>query len=127
MGCTDEEMTGWRAQATKDLGRELILNPTRRDYRATHEQVGPWTIVQNDLEDIAKSNIVLVNASRPSWGTAMEIVYAKILNKIVVAYCPTEKSPWLKYHSTIVKDTLEEAVEWINKFHDSILEEGLGN
>lgn len=70
-----------------------------------------------DLADIAASNMVLVNATRPSWGTAMEIVYARQAGCSVVAFtgAGASVSPWLRYHCDEIRPTLEEACVTINK------------
>jgi nucleoside 2-deoxyribosyltransferase len=66
-------------------------------------------IVGGDLQDICTADVILVNASRPSWGTAMEIVYAHILGKRIVAFCDSDfPSPWLVYHATTICKTFDE-------------------
>lgn len=61
-------------------------------------------IVQGDKSDIRASDILLVNAPKPSWGTAMEIVYGYQAAKRVVVVMPegTTPSPWLLYHADMI-------------------------
>ena len=123
MGKTDEEMKGWREKFKCDAPRCEYKDPTSRDYRFTHTSVLPYVIVKDDLADIAASDVVVVNADAPSWGTAMEVVYARILHKVIVGFCGGEQSPWLKHHCTVLKSNLKDAIEWVNRFQDSILED----
>jgi len=85
----------------------------RRDYRGREDQCVD-EIVQGDLDDIYASRFVLVNATKPSWGTAMEIVYAHKDNKIIVAFTGDSRvSPWLRKHCRVFP-SLEEAIDLIN-------------
>jgi len=85
----------------------------RRDYRGIEDQ-NVSAIVENDLVDIRDSDIVLVNAIRPSWGTAMEVVYAKQANKRVIAFTGGSRvSPWVRYHCECVF-SIQDAADKIN-------------
>jgi hypothetical protein len=81
----------------------------RRDYRGreaecTHE------IIDGDKIDIINSDIILVNAIRPSWGTGMECLYAHQHGKTIIIVCPSDKpSPWLVGHSDFVCKSFDEA------------------
>jgi hypothetical protein len=107
---SDEEANQWRERARALLKDAIILDPMRRDYRGAEEDIGAF--IQGDLRDVAESDVLLVNATRPSWGTAMEIVYARILRRRIVAFVGpgASISPWLKYHCEVVTYSLEEAV-----------------
>jgi len=98
-GLTDADCRDWRAAAKRMLPCECI-DPMRRDYRGK-ENENYVQIVEFDLEDIATVDVVLVNAIRPSWGTAMEIVYAHISGKKIVAFAGECISPWLRYHCSV--------------------------
>ena len=112
-GLTDSQCVDWRAIAHKHLTTDT-LDPMRRDYRGREGEF-VTEIVQGDLEDIRLSAFILVNALRPSWGTAMEIVYAYKLAKNIVSFVGTGAvSPWLRFHCTHVETTLEDAVSRIN-------------
>ena len=67
-----------------------------------------------DEELIDNSDILLVNATKPSWGTAMEIMYAFQKNKPVISVVGERISPWTRYHSTHLETTLDAAIERIN-------------
>ena len=112
---SDHECKTWRDYA-KILLRSDTIDPMRRDYRG-NEMNNYVTIVEDDINDISNVRFVLVNATRPSWGTAMEIVYAYKLCKYIVCFgCDTTSvSPWLKYHCKHIFQTLEEAVKHINE------------
>lgn len=113
-GLSDSECRDWREYAKKHL-RTATLDPMRRDYRGKEDE-SIEKIVTGDLEDIAQSRYVLVNATRPSWGTAMEIIYAYQAKKCIVAWTGDGPvSPWLKYHTTFVCASLAQAVTMINE------------
>lgn len=114
-GLTDAEATDWRTVA-KDLLSTATLDPMRRDYRGKEDE-SVNEIVSGDLEDIKRADFILVNAARPSWGTAMEIVYAhKERAKKIYSVVPKPPiSPWLRFHSTEIFPSLEEAVAKINQ------------
>jgi len=88
----------------------------RRDYRG-NEQHNIHNIVTKDKEDIRKSDILLANCETPTWGTAMEIMYAQSIGVWVVSFCPKQdRSAWVIYHSVSVADDLESAIEFIEGF-----------
>lgn len=100
---SDADARDWRevAKAALYAAQFNVLDPMRRDFRG-QEAVNVTAIVQGDLFDIGKSDIILVNASRPSWGTAMEVALAArpiAHRKRIFAFGAGEKpSPWLVYH-----------------------------
>jgi nucleoside 2-deoxyribosyltransferase len=111
-GCTDSECNDWRKQVQQDLaGKFAFLDPMRRDYRGIEDQ-SVNEIVHGDYADIAASDIVLVAADKPSWGTAMEMHHAFAGGgKFVIAVCGAERvSPWLRYHSHLLVKTLDQAI-----------------
>lgn len=112
-GLSNDACVNWRERA-KSLLTAGTLDPMRRDYRGKeHDSVDE--IVAGDLTDIKYSKFILVNATRPSWGTAMEIVYAFQMHKFVVAFTEgAVVSPWLRYHSTQIVNTVEEGCQVIN-------------
>jgi nucleoside 2-deoxyribosyltransferase len=115
-GCTDDEAKSWREAVKAALPKHTFLDPMDRDYRGK-ELESIREIVNGDLLDISTADIILVNASRPSWGTAMEIVYAYQYGKRIIAVCPDKVSPWLAYHADRVS-TFEEAIELIREEED---------
>ena len=128
VGCTDEEAGGWRDEATKYLQAFGIttLDPMDRDYRYTQYGDNPTSVlpdlVEEDKIDIEMSDVVLVNFSKPSTGTAMEILHAWTKNKRVVVVNPNklQLSPWVHYHSSKVYDTIGEAYNHIVEFNNRI-------
>jgi len=67
------------------------------------------------------SNVVLANAEKPGWGTAMEIFYAHMKGKPVLFFTSNENpSPWLLARARNVW-TLENAIDELIKFKDTIL------
>lgn len=138
-GCTDEEASGWRTYVMNNLKREIVqetpsgediripkasfyfLTPMRRDYRhlATHDEVLRYAaeICVLDKVDIDKADVVFVNSPQPSYGTAMEILYAHDRGKIVVTVIADEQalSPWVAHHSTHIAPDIDSAIDWILK------------
>lgn len=113
-GCTDDEATTWREAAKLALaGHYHFLDPMRRDYRGK-ELDHAAEIIDGDIADIDASDILLVNAERPSWGTAMEVFYAHLAGKAVVAITGASRvSPWLMGHSTVRFPRLEDAAVYL--------------
>jgi nucleoside 2-deoxyribosyltransferase len=105
-GCTDSEAQDWREATKKALaGLFEFRDPMRRDYRGKEDE-SVAEIVQGDLDDIADSDIVLVAADKPSWGTAMECFHAHRTGKTVIVVCSGRVSPWLRFHSHRVVPSL---------------------
>lgn len=112
-GLSDSDCTDWREYAKTRL-LHGTLDPMRRDYRGKEDE-SVSEIVKGDLDDIAECPTILVNATRPSWGTAMEIVYAFGLGKRIICWTGDARiSPWLRYHSTVLFPSLDECITWIN-------------
>ena len=113
-GCTDAEANDWRRYAKDRLDADT-LDPMRRDYRG-REYECVAEIVELDKRDVENSDIILVNAPRPSVGTSMEVFYAHQLSKPVVSVVPrdTPISPWMRYHSTVCLHSMRDATAWIN-------------
>lgn len=109
-GLTTEEASGWRNKAKQELRFDYnFLDPMRRDYR---NRVGDFCeeIVTLDKKDIDNSDILLVMAKVPSWGTAMEILYGWENKKEIISIVASKTSPWVLYHSTEIYLTLPEAL-----------------
>jgi hypothetical protein len=73
-GLSDDRCRTWREYAKERLECETI-DPMRRDYRGIEDQ-NVAAIIDGDKADIDASDVLLVNATQPSWGTAMEVLYA---------------------------------------------------
>jgi hypothetical protein len=90
-GLSDAACKDWRQVARNALNRGPgrarfhTLDPMARDYRGREDECVD-EIVDGDKEDVLASDVILVNASKPSWGTAMEIMFAWSLHKRIVAF-----------------------------------------
>lgn len=116
---SDADAKDWREAAKSELaGQFEFLDPMRRDYRGK-EAESVREIIDGDIVDIDSSDILLVNASRPSWGTAMELFYAFRYGRrleAVITVCPDDRpSPWLLGHSTYVVKTFTEAFDLLKR------------
>lgn len=69
-------------------------------------------LVDLDTAGIASSDIILVMAEKPGWGTAMGVQMAWGMHKSIVSICSSVKpSPWLRNRSShIVKDVAEAVI-----------------
>lgn len=113
--CDDDECKSWRDTFKELHGEEFnALDPLRRDYRGV-EHINVEQLVQDDLTDIANSDVILVAYTRPSTGTAMEMVYAHLMGIpiIVVAKDPSILSPWTVRHASAVTQHWGTAVNLI--------------
>lgn len=112
-GKTDSECKAWRGQARAALelaGVQLVVDPMDRDYRG-REDDNAMRIVTEDKDWIEQCEVVLVNANEPSWGTAMEVMYAISLGKTVIAFTNADSiSPWLRCHSHAIFWNLQQAL-----------------
>lgn len=115
-GLSDSDCNDWRDYAREHLVHETV-DPMRRDYRG-REAENYKEIVTLDLQDINECEVVLVNATRPSWGTAMEVFYAFRENKRVVLWVGpgglAKVSPWLRYHCGEMHEVLSDCIHYIN-------------
>ncbi|MBS7247204.1 MAG: preQ(1) synthase [Candidatus Jordarchaeales archaeon] len=66
-------------------------------------------IVLRDLEKCREADVVVLIATRPSFGATVEALLSALRGKPVVAYCPGEvRSPWPLYVSSHVAKTVNE-------------------
>lgn len=116
--CSDDEVTGWREQVKTQLHSDLaswlsveIVDPADRDFRGVENETHK-TIVEGDKADIYGCDAVLAYCWQPSYGTAMEILYAWECGIPVYAVVPADKpiSPWVQYHSARVGRNLYASV-----------------
>jgi nucleoside 2-deoxyribosyltransferase len=104
-GCTDDEASGWReaVKAVLAAAGHTWCDPMDRDYRGREMEPGiAEAIVNGDKEDIAACDVLLMNAPKPSYGTAMEILFGFDKGKEVHVVLPDdgrEPSPWVVYHA----------------------------
>jgi nucleoside 2-deoxyribosyltransferase len=113
-GCTDDECKTWRDRAKLLLVNHEVLDPMLRDYRGV-ESMHTHDIIKADKSDIDNSDVLLVWIDEPSFGTAMEIMYAfnERKNIVVVNNIGKALSPWVVGHATKVFYSLETACEYI--------------
>ena len=107
----------WRDVAKSLLSGDFrLLDPMRRSFR-DQEVDSANEIVEFDLQDIRDADIILINYSKPSIGTSMEVFYASHdLGKFVVAFSPflfKDCSPWMVRFCTKILPTLEDACSYI--------------
>ena len=118
-GKTDEECHGWRRRF-KGIGHHYWLDPMDRDYRGKEAESVP-DIVEGDKKDIHGCNMMIVYAETPSWGTAMEVIYAQIIGKKILVICSNPRpSPWLIYHATTIFTSVDDALSFARPDSSSI-------
>lgn len=108
-----EQAIGWRDEVKHNLLMWVrnssksnlvhfhILDPCDRWYDKGNDldHVGGY-VVQMDKMEIAKSDVVIVNATNPGWGTPMEQYLAFTTGKMVLAFSDCDyPSVWAKVHS----------------------------
>lgn len=132
--CSREHMTSWRESAGIDLAYAGIntLDPTRRV--SFHDQLSEnlqdvtktmnvcKRIFKQDLHDIAQSRVVLADVRRNSGrgtGTAMELMFAHMKNKIIILWANEGDlaHPFLESMATEKHYTLEDAVEAVKEYY----------
>lgn len=109
----------WRARARERLaGRFTLLDPMRRNFR-DRELDSANEIVEFDLQDVREADLLLVNYSKPSIGTSMEVFYASHhLGKFVIAFSPfgfADCSPWMVRFCTKILPDLDAALVYIER------------
>ncbi len=119
MDCELGETKDWRTRAKERLaGRFILLDPMRRSFR-DNEVDSANEIVEFDLQDVRDADLLLVNYSKPSVGTSMEVFYASHdLRKFTIAFSPTEFkncSPWMARFCTKIMPDLESAIDYIER------------
>ena len=88
----------------------------RRDYRAVSiDEELAKRIVEDDKKDIDDSVFVLANFWKAGAGTSMEIFYAHSIGKTVITVAKKPISPWIRYHSNMVFDNMDEAIKEIEQ------------
>jgi len=108
-----EQATGWRNEV-KTILNEWVTQPgnghivqfnVQDPCDRWYEKGDPLTkvggyVVQMDKMEIAKSHVVLVNATDPGWGTPMEQYIAYTTGKMVIAFSAcVYPSIWAREHS----------------------------
>jgi len=109
----------WRERSKVQLKDHFVLlDPMRRNFK-DREVDSANEIVEFDLQDVREADILLVNYSKTSIGTAMEVFFAAHdLGKFVVAFSPfkfNDCSPWMVRYCTKILPTLEDAIRYIRE------------
>ena len=117
--CEEGQAKDWRTRAKERLaGRFILLDPMRRNFR-DNEIDSANEIVEFDLQDIRDADLLLVNYSKASIGTAMEVFYAAHdQGRFVIAFSPIpyeQCSPWMVRFATKILPALEDALSYIEK------------
>jgi hypothetical protein len=114
-GCTNSECNDWRNKATELMSDWEMINPMVRDYRGREDECVN-EIVELDKIDINNSKALLVSYVKPSVGTSMEILYAWERQIPVFMFTDSDSiSPWLKYHTTRIFKSMEDAVKYLQE------------
>ena len=109
----DDTCIRWRDMAARILKKKNImsLKPTDADCRGKETIAGmAERIVKKDKGDIVYCDTILAKCDHPSYGTAMEIMFAWSLQKQIVVVT-NSKSPWIQYHADHIFLTLDEALK----------------
>ncbi len=134
-GLSYEQASSWRFKAAKILlsyniacidpmrGKEHLYDLEKIPSLLGQDKMGwigsPNWLVHRDLADIGQCDALLTELTDPSHpyrGTLMEMVYARLWNKPVIAWSSWANSaPWLAYHITLTCETLEECCEAIRE------------
>ena len=102
-----EDANVWRTEATRvleSLGFEVI-NPVLVEAKTITDS----EVVLFDYRAILKSAMILVDARAPSWGTAMELLFAFQNDIPAIAWGiedPSKVSPWLRRHTSAIEPSL---------------------
>lgn len=120
-GMSDADAKDWRNDIVATMGdRFAWLDPMRRDYRGIEAQ-SIDEITRGDIEDIDRSDFLLVLSPKPSVGTDQEMVYAHQRGKLIITVCDNPKpSPWLRRHSTFIVRTIDEAKIFISRISEGV-------
>jgi nucleoside 2-deoxyribosyltransferase len=108
----DDTCVEWRRDAAIQLRRNKImtLSPMNRDYRGREgNPIVRKLIVEKDKRDILMCDTIIAVCDQPSFGTAMEILFAWSLQKQILVVT-RHGSPWIHYHATKVFETLDDAI-----------------
>lgn len=137
-GLTYDEATGPRQRATELLnaigwdtldpcrGYEILSTLSvieEGEQVQTLLGVTDAAITQRDRDDIRRADVMLViSGNHSSWGTAFELEFAYNLGKPIVVICdknsPTRTHPWCRTMCSYFAETVDEAVEFIERWLD---------
>lgn len=124
-GISFEESDCWRKEV-KDYFYEheyfqnvIVINPN--DYYNFNEILHKTEkeIIRFDLNKVRTSNLILVNLDGDSIGTSMELMTAHDLHIPIIGFSidSTSIHPWIEYVCDRICDSMEEAIEYIEKYY----------
>lgn len=125
--CDDTQVHTWRNEITHRLRPYpiTIYDPSVRDYREKllHTPFDELeyldeAIVTRDEEEIEHCELLICNCHMTSVGSSMEIYNAWHADKYVltIVYSIRGSSPWLRYHSTHMIETMHlHDMEYLSK------------
>lgn len=122
-GILRAEGIAWRDEAKKFLGSKFKVLDAYRGREEKETFTDPRGAVIRDKNDIMRSDIVIVNDTNVNAsmiGTAMEVIFAHDLNKVVVVFGEAHPNDyWLNYHLHIRTKSLQEACKIVkNLFNE---------
>ena len=107
-------------------GKELLSTMAVIDEKHTREVLGyvnDAAILERDFDDLRRADALMVlSGDTPTWGTAFEWSIAHFLMnyKPTVVVChedsPTRDHPWCRSMCSYFAETVEEAVEFLNRW-----------
>lgn len=118
-GVPREKSLAWRVEATKLLGSDVQVLHALRGREEKETFPDPRAAIARDKDDIRRADIVLVDdtwANVSMIGTAMEVLFAFELGKIVFLFGNAHQGDyWLENHSHGRFATLEKLCAFIKK------------
>jgi len=128
-----EQATKWRDEVKEILLSCNCNEPTYKIYDPCIRffddknflgQNGSW-IVKIDKMEIADSDVVIVNATEPGWGTPMEQYIAYSTGKFVIAFDDKDHaSIWTKAHCHVYVESPRLAAKWLCEHSDQLILSG---
>jgi nucleoside 2-deoxyribosyltransferase len=135
---SEEEMKGWRMELREGLltgwhqDPIQVLDPTRRV--TFHDQLGDYLqdttrsmnvckrIFKQDMQDIANSRVVVADIRRKmgkGTGTACEIMFAHMKNKIIILYSDPDDPihPFLESMATEKHYELQDIIKAVRSYY----------
>jgi nucleoside 2-deoxyribosyltransferase len=115
LNCSVVEIASWRDLVKKQLeGLYEFLDPFEFEADETKKENWP-ALVEGDLEKgVRACDILFAHCWKASPGTAMEICYAFIENKLVYTINSIQ-SPWIEYHSSRTFNILQAGIDHLKE------------
>jgi hypothetical protein len=114
--CTPTEALGWRSEVKKMLGPEHVADPADRWWVADESLLTPAQdaeLVEGDLSDLRRCKGMICVPWKPSFGTPMELVYAKYERILTATVVTKDSSSWVRYHSDYLTESVADACRWM--------------